>query len=203
MRDQRSPGCASSSRPGRGGTHVPPTGYDLEAEFSQAYRDYASDIRRHALRAAFGDRATADDATQEAFIAAYDHWPSFREMPPGRQRAWLSTAARNKIIDSWRRTSSEDPVDDLPEPVDSRISEDAPVSIDVAAFWKQITTVIPTRAAQAAYLAWNEGWNKAEIARHLGIHPATVARDLTTVRAVARRPGVSASITAGNEGGKA
>jgi RNA polymerase sigma factor (sigma-70 family) len=202
VRDQHSPGRTSGSRPGRGGTHVPPAGYDLKAEFSQAYHDYASDVRRHALRAAFGDRATADDATQEAFIAAYDHWRSFREMPPGRQRAWLSTAARNKIIDSWRRTSSEDPVDDLPEPVDSCISEDAPASIDVAIFWKQITMVIPPRAAQAAYLAWNEGWNNAEIARHLGIHPATVARDLRMVIAEARRPGFSASITAGNEGGE-
>ena len=181
---------------------IPPGG-DLNAEFTRAYRDHTAAVHRSALRAAFGDRAEADDATQEAFIKAYDNWPSVREMTPGRQRAWLSRTARNKIIDSWRRTNSEDPADTLPEPADSRTSEDAPAAIDVATFWKEIVTVVPRRAAQVAYLAWNEGWNDTEIARHLGVDRATVGRDRRLVIAVARQPGRSTSITAGNEGGEA
>lgn len=181
---------------------IPPA-YDRDAELTQAYRDCAADVRRAALRAAFGDGAAAEDATQDAFIKAYNDWPSFREMTPGRQRAWLSLTARNKIIDSWRKTRAEYPAETLPEPADSRASEDIPAAIDVAAFWKKIITVVPNRAAQAAYLAWNEGWNNAEIGRHLGIDRATVLRDLRLVIEAARESGHSTSITAGNEGGEA
>ena len=181
---------------------IPPGG-DLNAEVTKAYRDHVAAVHRSALRAAFGDGGAAKDATQEAFLAAYENWPSVREMTPGRQRSWLSRTACNKIIDSWRRTSAEYPAEILPELADSRTSEDVPAAIDVAAFWKEIVTVVPRRAAQVAYLAWNEGWNNAEIGRHLGIDRATVLRDLRLVVAAALHSGRSTSITVGNEGGEA
>lgn len=187
-----------------GGTRVTSSGYDLEAEFSRAYRDHAPDVRRHALRAAFGNRPAADDATQEAFMKAYRDWPSFREMPPGRLRAWLSACARNQVIDSWRKTSAEYPADTLPEQPDPHISEEAVLDgITAAGFWKEITATAPLRAARAAYLKWNEDWTNSDIARHLGVDRATVLRDLRTVLAAARHPGRGNSLTAGNEGGEA
>jgi RNA polymerase sigma factor (sigma-70 family) len=183
---------------------VTPPGSDREGEFSQAYRDHAPDVRRHALRAAFGDRPAAEDATQEAFMKAYRDWPSFREMTPGRQRAWLSACARNQIIDSWRKTSIECLAGTLPEPPDSRFSEETVLAgIAAADLWREITASVPLRAARAAYLKWNEDWTSSDIARHLGIDRATVLRDLRTVHAAARYPGRGDSLTAGNEGGGA
>ena len=179
-------------------------GYDLKGEFTQVYRDHAPDVRRHALRAAFGNRSVADDATQEAFLKAYRSWLSFREMASGRQQAWLSTCARNHIIDSWRTTSAECLADIFPEPPDSRISEENVVAgITAACFWKEMTATVPLRAARAAYLKWNEDWTNSDIARHLGVDRATVLRDLRTVLAAARHPGRRDSFTAGNEGGEA
>ncbi len=179
-------------------------GYDLEAEFGQAYRDYAPDVRRSAIRAAFGDRQSAADATHEAFIKAYHRWSTFREMTPGRQRAWLSTCARNQIIDSWRKISAECFADPFPEPPDARISEETVLdAITAVGFWKEVTAIVPSRAARAAFLKWNEDWTITDIARHLEVDRATVLRDIRAVYAVARHPGLSGSLNAGNEGGGA
>lgn len=181
-----------------------PPGSDLGAEFSQAYRDHAPAVRRNALRAAFGNGPDADDATQEAFVKAYRDWPSFRRMPPGRQRAWLSACARNQIIDSWRKTRAEYLADAFPQLPDVRISEETVLAgITAADFWKEITTTVPLRAARAAYLRWNEGWTNSDIASHLGVDRATVLRDLRKVRAAARHPGRGDSLTAGSEGAEA
>jgi RNA polymerase sigma factor (sigma-70 family) len=47
-----------------------------------------------------GDFDTAEDAVQEALIAAADHWP--REGIPPNPRAWLLTTASRRLIDQRR-----------------------------------------------------------------------------------------------------
>jgi RNA polymerase sigma-70 factor (ECF subfamily) len=58
-----------------------------------------------------GDLNLAEDALQDAFLAAVEHWE--REGIPDRPGAWLITTARRKAIDRWRRnrTESTDPAD--------------------------------------------------------------------------------------------
>jgi len=48
----------------------------------------------------FGDADVAEEATQEAFAAAVEHWPPARGPVP---TAWLVTTARNRAIDRLRR----------------------------------------------------------------------------------------------------
>jgi RNA polymerase sigma-70 factor (ECF subfamily) len=48
-----------------------------------------------------GDFDLAEDAAQEAFAIAADHWP--REGVPTNPRAWLMTTARNRATDRIRR----------------------------------------------------------------------------------------------------
>lgn len=183
-----------------------PSGYDRRAELDQAYRGHAAAVRRHALRASFGDAPAADDATQEAFISAYRAWPQFRQLSPGHQRGWLSRAARNHIISSWRKTNAEYPAGTLPDPPDPRAGdqeEAALGAIEVARFWEAVTADLPRRAARAAYLAWSERWTVAAIARYLGADRATVYRDLRTAMEAARDSGCITKLAAGNEGGPA
>lgn len=54
------------------------------------------------LISVLGDLALAEDALQDAFLAAVDHWA--REGVPRRPGAWLTTTARRKAIDRLRRT---------------------------------------------------------------------------------------------------
>lgn len=165
-----------------------PPGPPPEHELAAAWDNHAHTVYRAALRAAFGDHQDAQDAAQDAFTEATADWLRFRELTPAQQRSWLCGRARWRVIDSWRATRHEHPADLLPEQPDPQATEDA-ILADITAdqLWRAITTAVPRRAAQAAYLQWHEGWTKAGIARHLGVDRATVLRDLNTVLKTARQ----------------
>jgi RNA polymerase sigma-70 factor, ECF subfamily len=75
-----------------------------------------------------GDFELAEEAAQEAFVAAAERWP--RDGTPANPRAWLVTTARNRAIDRIRRDrtlaaklrlldvrmTTEDPVDETTIP---------------------------------------------------------------------------------------
>ena len=94
----------------------------------RAYRDERAAVLATLTRHLGGDLALAEDAVQDAFLAAAADWP--RRGVPERPGAWLTVAARRKAIDRLRReqalssrlehlvrldsssTSSSDPGDD-------------------------------------------------------------------------------------------
>jgi RNA polymerase sigma factor (sigma-70 family) len=47
-----------------------------------------------------GDFAAAEDAVQEALLAAAQHWPV--DGVPDHPKAWLVRTARNRLVDRWR-----------------------------------------------------------------------------------------------------
>src|SRR6266511_2149914 len=54
----------------------------------------------------FGDIDVAEDAVQDAFTAAVQHWPS-SGLPPS-PAGWIITTARNRAIDRLRREASRE-----------------------------------------------------------------------------------------------
>jgi RNA polymerase sigma factor (sigma-70 family) len=159
---------------------------DINCEVGRAYLAHAEAVRRSAARAAMGDYDAAEDATQQAFIEAIGIWPEFRRWSSGKQRAWLCTRSRYRLIDSWRASSGEVPTEAPPDEQVSWSAEDVVLSaLALERFWKVVTTM-PQRAARAAYLRWREEWTMTKIAKHLGIDRATVLRDLHTVIDAAR-----------------
>ena len=66
----------------------------------RAYRQEATRIRA-ALAARTGDIGLAEDAVQDAFIEAIEHWP--RDGVPANPGGWLATTARRKALDRLRR----------------------------------------------------------------------------------------------------
>jgi RNA polymerase sigma-70 factor (ECF subfamily) len=54
-----------------------------------------------------GDFDRAEDALQDAYVAALEHWP--RDGVPDRPGAWLLTTARRKAVDRARREASRGP----------------------------------------------------------------------------------------------
>jgi len=52
----------------------------------------------------YGDFATAEDAVQEALLAASLHWP--RDGIPSGARGWLIQTAERRLIDQWRSEQS-------------------------------------------------------------------------------------------------
>jgi RNA polymerase sigma-70 factor (ECF subfamily) len=53
-----------------------------------------------------GQRALAEDLTEETFVAALD--ACRRPTPPELSVAWLIGVARHKLVDHWRRTEREE-----------------------------------------------------------------------------------------------
>ena len=53
-----------------------------------------------------GDIDIAEEAVQDAFIAAVERWPS-AGVPPS-PAGWIITTARNRAIDRFRRESTRD-----------------------------------------------------------------------------------------------
>ena len=71
-----------------------------QESLERAYRDEATRIRA-ALAARTGDVGLAEDAVQDAFIEAIEHWP--RDGVPANPGGWLATTARRKSLDRLRR----------------------------------------------------------------------------------------------------
>ncbi|HEX8206900.1 MAG TPA: sigma-70 family RNA polymerase sigma factor [Solirubrobacteraceae bacterium] len=67
----------------------------------RAYRDERAAVLATLTRHLGGDLALAEDAVQDAFVAAAGEWP--RRGVPDRPGAWLTVAARRKAIDRLRR----------------------------------------------------------------------------------------------------
>lgn len=58
------------------------------------------------LARVLGDFCVAEDAVQDAFVAALEHWP--RRGVPDRPGAWIATTARNRAFDRLRREAKRD-----------------------------------------------------------------------------------------------
>ncbi|HEX6448150.1 MAG TPA: DUF6596 domain-containing protein [Trebonia sp.] len=75
---------------------------DAGQSLERAYRAEATRIRA-ALAAWSGDVGLAEDALQDALVAAAEHWPG--EGTPANPGGWLMTTARRKALDRIRRES--------------------------------------------------------------------------------------------------
>ncbi|HEY2307741.1 MAG TPA: DUF6596 domain-containing protein [Streptosporangiaceae bacterium] len=73
---------------------------DGSAELERTYRREATRIRA-ALAARIGDVGLAEEAVQEAFVEALEHWGA-EGMPPS-PGGWLATTAWRKAVDRLRR----------------------------------------------------------------------------------------------------
>jgi RNA polymerase sigma factor (sigma-70 family) len=73
---------------------------DAGEPLERAYREEATRIRA-ALAARTGDVGLAEDAVQDAFVEAMEHWP--RDGVPPNPGGWLATTARRKAFDRLRR----------------------------------------------------------------------------------------------------
>jgi RNA polymerase sigma-70 factor (ECF subfamily) len=62
-----------------------------------------------ACRSFFADGGAAEDATQEAFLRAYQNIGRYQE---GAFSAWLMRIARNVCIDQWRKRRPEAAIED-------------------------------------------------------------------------------------------
>jgi RNA polymerase sigma factor (sigma-70 family) len=132
---------------------------------------------RLAFRLAFRilrDRALAEDAVQEAFLAVWRSADAYK-----RERAkpstWILTVVHRRAVDIVRReqTRRGEPLEVAPEPVSGPADEDA-VLRDRRAAVQAALTELPGEQRQALELAYYGGLTQSELAERLGVPLGTV-----------------------------
>jgi RNA polymerase sigma-70 factor (ECF subfamily) len=106
---------------------LPGAGVEAPEQFAAFYRTHLSDVYGYLLRLCAGDRAQAEDLTQDVWLALVE------ELRRGRtERAdirWLITVARSRFIDAARRERRRQSKLELIRREQS--SDDGPTSSDV------------------------------------------------------------------------
>jgi RNA polymerase sigma factor (sigma-70 family) len=132
---------------------------------------------RLAYRLAFRilrDRALAEDAVQEAFLAVWRSADAYK-----RERAkpstWILTVVHRRAVDIVRReqTRRGEPLEVAPEPVSGPADDDA-VLRDRRAAVQAALTELPGEQRQALELAYYGGLTQSELAERLGVPLGTV-----------------------------
>ncbi len=120
------------------------------------------------------DRELAMEATQEAFVRAYERWD--RVAAASSPTAWVCRVALNVVKRSQRRAALE-------RRLLRRVGVECPASdllpIEV---WEAVTA-LPPRQRTAVALRYLADLREVDVAEAMGIAPGTVARFLHDARA--------------------
>ncbi|MFZ5965321.1 RNA polymerase sigma factor [Thalassococcus sp. BH17M4-6] len=129
-------------------------------------------VYAHAVRM-LGDRAEAEDVTQEALMRLWRQAPGWRA-GEAKVTTWLYRVTANLCIDRQRRRRGV-PLDDAPEIADDAISAEARLQQDARAAALQAALLqLPDRQRQAVVLRHIEGLANPEIAQIMDIGPRAV-----------------------------
>lgn len=147
---------------GRQRLAVKPAGDVATQDFIALYERCVGEVYSY-LMSRLGDRSTAEDLTQEVFMAGLARARTGEVVGV----AWFIAVARNKLVDHWRARSRDERKLALlvsqPGPPD----EDAVPIIDLGAAASALAEVNPTYRA-ALVLRHVDGLSVAEVAAYLG-----------------------------------
>lgn len=168
-------------------------------QIRRIYRDTIDPLYGFVSRTCGGDRALAEDITQEAWLRAVRDWPEHGI--PDRPIAWLTTVARNLLLNEFRRRP--------PVPIDSIAADDVLDAADdgltsesreVAAIVNRALGQLPARQGRLLAAFHYERWSVSQIAAAFGISERAVEGRLRRARQNLRREIEAALSAAGGTG---
>jgi RNA polymerase sigma-70 factor (ECF subfamily) len=122
------------------------------------------------------DRALAEDAVQDAFIAVWRHGDRY-SAGRGSARTWILTLVHRRAVDLVRRQERQPTVVAEPEPAGERAeggADDAAVSRDERARVQSALAQLPDDQRVALELAYYGGLTQSELAARLGEPVGTI-----------------------------
>ncbi len=125
------------------------------------------------LTLALGDRAVAEDATQEAFYRALRHWRKVSTLD--RPEAWVLVVGLNAGRDVYRKAARERR---LPVTVGAGPGSGAEVQVDDRMLLGELLGALPDRQRQALVLRYVGGLPLVAVAEAMGIAEGTVKATL-------------------------
>jgi RNA polymerase sigma-70 factor (ECF subfamily) len=164
---------------------------EVEAALAQAFRDEWGRVVATLIRTT-GNWDLAEECTQDAFEQALQRWP--RDGIPNRPGAWLTTTARNRVIDRLRREAvgaaklrevAMLSVPDEPPRDDSGVSDDR-----LRLIFTCCHPALATEAQVALTLRTLAGLTTAEIARAFLVSERTMSKRLVRAKGKIRHAGI-------------
>jgi RNA polymerase sigma-70 factor (ECF subfamily) len=161
------------------------------AAFNRLVEHYQRPLYNFCLRM-LSSSASAEDATQEAFIAAFRAVSRFRGTQAGGFRAWLFRIAANACYDEMRRRRSRPAVSldaprgesghslDLADP--SPTLEQHAQTAELGGAIEQALSGLPSDQRMAVILCDVHGMEYAEIAHVMGVSLGTVKSRISRAR---------------------
>lgn len=143
--------------------------------FRQLVEAYQAPVYRLALRMCSGDAALAEDAAQEAFLAAWRGLPRFRG--DSRLSTWLYRLTTNAAIDWLRREKRHRGMDDVTElelPDDGPGPQDQAEQAEAQQAVRRALSRLSEEHRQVLLLRYMQELDYAEIAAALEISEGTV-----------------------------
>jgi RNA polymerase sigma-70 factor (ECF subfamily) len=126
-----------------------------------------------------GERAAAEDVTQEAFISIWRSGARF-DRARGSVRSWMLSIVRNRAIDALRSRAAKAPrlaFDDealLEQRPAEELTEEEAMRRETAGEVRGAIGALPGEQAKVIELAYFGGFSQSEIARMLGLPLGTV-----------------------------
>jgi RNA polymerase sigma factor (sigma-70 family) len=165
------------------------------------WRDHAPHVLAALLRRG-ADLGSAEDAVQEALLAASVQWPV--EGTPRDPRAWLVTVARRRLVDARRSDAARERRELVAahrDGVDRTGPDEGPAADDdsLVVLLLCCHPALPMPARVALTLRAVGGLTTAQIARAFGAPEATMAQRVTRAKARLRDAGVPFGAPTANE----
>jgi RNA polymerase sigma-70 factor (ECF subfamily) len=126
-----------------------------------------------------GERAAAEDVTQEAFISIWRSGARF-DRTRGSVRSWMLSVVRNRAIDALRSRAGRAPklaFDDdaiLEQRPAEELTEDVAMRHETASEVRGVLGGLPGEQSKVIELAYFGGFSQSEISRMLGVPLGTV-----------------------------
>ena len=150
-----------------------------DADLERVWRDEAPHVLAALVRR-YGDFDTAEDAVQEALLAAATQWPE--EGLPRDPRAWLVRVASRRLVDQWRAQSTRAAREE--RVVREDVAEVATGSDDSLALLLLCCHPSLSRPSQVALtLRAVGGLSTAQVARGFLVPEATMAQRISRAKA--------------------
>ncbi len=152
---------------------------DKREYYADLYERYATDVLRMCYFY-LGDRARAEDVTQDVFIRLMTTDPELQE---GKEKSWLLKVAMNRCRDLWRGAWLKRVVLGSGSPVFERIP--APNELDDRADQQEMLDAInqlPTMFKEVILLHYYQGYAIGEIAEMMDLPEGTISSRLSRGR---------------------
>jgi RNA polymerase sigma-70 factor (ECF subfamily) len=126
-----------------------------------------------------GEKAAAEDVTQEAFISIWKSGARF-DRARGSVRSWMLSIVRNRAIDALRSRAGKAPkltFDDdavLEQRPSEELTEDEAMRRETATEVRGALGTLPGEQSKVIELAYFGGFSQSEISRMLGVPLGTV-----------------------------